>query len=188
MSDGFMRTEILTADERTSQPVDAAIVIPIDTAPDPTDIDDATEDLPDDGQDDRLPDDGFVLADAPAESDSSPTTPTAAVALAVLVEPSMVSSEREPLLTEREPLLTEEAEQEFLNRWTEVQIGFVEDPDAAVRAADALVDEIATTILQKLQARRTELAAGWRNGSPDTEDLRLTLKSYRTFIGLILPK
>lgn len=88
----------------------------------------------------------------------------------------------------REPLLTDEAEQAFLTRWAEIQVGFVEDPAASVRDADGLIDEIASALLTSFQERRIDLAAAWQNGSPGTEELRLALRRYRSFIGVILPK
>lgn len=88
----------------------------------------------------------------------------------------------------REPLLSGEAEQAFLSRWAEIQAGFVEDPAQSVHDADGLIDEIAAALLSSLQARKTDLAAGWQQGSPGTEELRLALRRYRTFIGVILPK
>jgi hypothetical protein len=88
----------------------------------------------------------------------------------------------------REPLLSGETEQAFLSRWAEIQVGFVEDPAESVRDADRLVDEIAATLLSSLQARRIDLAVDWQRGSPGTEELRLALRRYRDFIGVILPK
>jgi hypothetical protein len=86
------------------------------------------------------------------------------------------------------PLLTAEAEQGFLNRWVEIQVGFVEDPAESVRDADALIQEIADTLLTAFATRRIEMAADWQHGTPDTEELRLCLRRYRSFIGVILPK
>jgi len=88
----------------------------------------------------------------------------------------------------REPLLTEAEEQVFLSRWGEIQVGFVEDPAASVRDADQLIDEIATAQRESFQVRRADLAADWQHGSPGTEQLRLSLRRYRAFIGVILPK
>jgi hypothetical protein len=88
----------------------------------------------------------------------------------------------------REPLLTDAAEQTFLSRWAEIQVGFVEDPAQSVQDADGLIGEIATALLESFRARRTDLAADWRDGSPGTEELRLALRRYRAFIGVVLPK
>ena len=88
----------------------------------------------------------------------------------------------------REPLLTDEAEQAFLARWAEIRVGFVEDPAESVRDADRLIDEIAAALLGSFQSRRSDLAVDWQHGSPGTEELRLALRRYRDFIGVILPK
>ncbi|MEU1278976.1 hypothetical protein [Streptomyces sp. NPDC005805] len=63
--------------------------------------------------------------------------------------------------------------------------GFVDSPrDAVAEAADVL-DEAEKRLLASLKERRTALRAGWqRNGDPrdraaDTEQLRLTLRTYR---------
>lgn len=88
----------------------------------------------------------------------------------------------------REPLLTGEAEQAFLTRWSEIQVRFVDDPAESVRDADRLIEEIAAALLGSFQSRRTDLAVDWQHGSPGTEELRLALRRYRDFIGVILPK
>lgn len=113
------------------------------------------------------------------------------------VEPGSVESESgEPEMpmeasanpVVREPLLSDEAQQDFLSRWAEIQSGFVEDPAESVRDADRLLDEIAATLLGSFQARRTDLAVDWQQGSPGTEQLRLALRRYRDFVGVILAK
>ncbi|MEZ0110560.1 hypothetical protein ABH920_004575 [Catenulispora sp. EB89] len=87
-----------------------------------------------------------------------------------------------------EPLLSHKAEQAFRSRWTEIQVGFVEDPAESVRDADGFVAEIAAALLSSFQARRTDLAAAWQQGSPGTEDLRQALRRYRAFLGVVLPE
>ena len=86
-----------------------------------------------------------------------------------------------------EPLVAAETQEEFLNRWTGIQVSFLEDPSGAFESAAALVDEISATIRASLEERGNELAAGGRAAS-DTEQLRLALRQYRAFIGVILPK
>lgn len=85
-----------------------------------------------------------------------------------------------------EPLLTGTVEQDFRTRWSAIQIGFVEDPSKSVRDADGLLDEIASARLESFQERRADLAAGWQNGSPGTEELRLALQRYHAFVGVVL--
>jgi hypothetical protein len=38
------------------------------------------------------------------------------------------------------------------------------------------------------QERRSELAAAWQDGQPDTEQLRLALRQYRSFMGVVPAK
>ena len=118
--------------------------------------------------------------------------PDALPALAEQDSPAPPQSEQEsavapaPLHDGGDPLLTAEAESDLLSRWTEIQVSFVEDPGAAVQNADTLIHEIATTLLASFEERRSELAAAWQNGQPDTEQLRLALRQYRSFVGVVL--
>jgi len=84
------------------------------------------------------------------------------------------------------PLLTAEAENDLLSRWTEIQISFVEDPLGSVQNADALIAQIGAALQASFEARRIELSGGWQSGQPDTEELRLALREYRSFMGTIL--
>ena len=86
-----------------------------------------------------------------------------------------------------EPLVAAAAQEEFLSRWTQIQVSFLEDPPAAVESAEALIGEISAAIRTSLEERGSALAAEGREAS-DTEQLRLALRQYRAFIGVILPK
>lgn len=86
-----------------------------------------------------------------------------------------------------ESLVGEEAQQEFLSRWTRIQISFLEDPAAAVESADVLVQEIGAAILSALEERGGELAANGR-AATDTEQKRLALRQYRAYLGALLPQ
>ena len=92
-----------------------------------------------------------------------------------------------PLHDGADPLLTGQAESDLLSRWIEIQVSFVEDPRTAVQSADSLIREIATTLLAAFEERRGELAAAWQSGQPDTEQLRLALRQYRSFVSVVLP-
>ena len=87
-----------------------------------------------------------------------------------------------------EPLLSPEAEEEFLQRWSDVQIGFVHDPRQCAQDASALVDEIAATYQKAFDERRSRLSAAWHADEADTEDLRNAVRGYRTFIRALLPR
>jgi hypothetical protein len=84
---------------------------------------------------------------------------------------------------ERAPLLDEAVAQDFTRRWSDVQVRFVDDPQGAVREADALVHDL----LQALAARFRLHPGGLQDGrEPGTEDLRLALQSYRSFFQRLL--
>lgn len=86
-----------------------------------------------------------------------------------------------------EPLIADEARDAFLSRWTEIQVSFVEDPGASVENAVTLSQEVGAALLASFEDRTTELATAWHDAS-DTEQLRLVLKQYRAFIGVLLPR
>jgi hypothetical protein len=86
-----------------------------------------------------------------------------------------------------EPLLAPEFSTEMLSHWNEVQVSFVEDPRASVQAAEELVREIQAALVAASTERLSRLAGAWSEGS-DTEELRLALRQYRTFIGVLLPR
>jgi hypothetical protein len=88
---------------------------------------------------------------------------------------------------EGEPLVGADAQQEFLSRWTQIQISFLEDPTGAVESADALIQEIGAAVVASLEERGRELAAGGR-AATDTEQQRLALRQYRAYIGALLPQ
>ena len=73
-------------------------------------------------------------------------------------------------------------------RWTNLQILFVEDPSSAVSGADALIDEIVEARRKAFDAHRTSLTDRWRNADAGTEDLRLILKDYRKILGDLFPR
>ena len=86
-----------------------------------------------------------------------------------------------------EPLIAGEAMDDFLGRWNGIQVSFVDDPGTSVENANALVQEVGAALLKSFADRSGELASGWREAS-DTEQLRLALKQYRAFLGVLLPK
>lgn len=86
-----------------------------------------------------------------------------------------------------EPLIADEARDAFLSRWNEIQVSFVEDPGASVENAVTLSQEVGAALLASFEDRTTELATAWHDAS-DTEQLRLVLKQYRAFIGVLLPR
>jgi hypothetical protein len=88
---------------------------------------------------------------------------------------------------ESEPLVGADAQQEFLSRWTQIQISFLEDPAGAVQSADTLIQEIGVAILASLEDRGGALATEGR-AAADTEQQRLALRQYRAYLGVLLPQ
>lgn len=89
-----------------------------------------------------------------------------------------------------EPLLAPAQAEEFLARWSEVQIAFVEDPRRSVTDAEALLNEVAAAYQDAVEERRSRLSAV-HNGDrdpADTEALRSTILGYREIITAMLPK
>ena len=85
-------------------------------------------------------------------------------------------------------VLFDEAEAErFRARWREVQTAFVDDPKRAVEDADVLVAELMQELASALGERKRVLEDQWREGTDaETEDLRLTLRGYRSFVDRLL--
>jgi hypothetical protein len=83
--------------------------------------------------------------------------------------------------------------------WRAVQSGFVDDPAAAVRKAEALVGRLADTIVDRIAEQRAALADAGADETPgdesdeasgddgQTERLRLALQEYRTLFRQLLP-
>ncbi len=67
-------------------------------------------------------------------------------------------------------------------RWHEVLASFVDDPQASVTAAAALVDEQVSSLIELLRQRQAAIRTSTGPGQQDnTEDLRLALRGYRDF-------
>jgi hypothetical protein len=72
-------------------------------------------------------------------------------------------------------------------KWDKAQIGFVDEPRAAVKQADELVATLVTRISEQFSSTRTELEHQWDRGdNVSTEDLRQALRRYRSFFDRLL--
>jgi hypothetical protein len=75
----------------------------------------------------------------------------------------------------------------FRARWSEVQTGFVDEPRQAVEQADGLVAEMMQRLAQVFAAERGKLEEQWSRGDDiSTEDLRVALRRYRSFMDRLL--
>ena len=89
--------------------------------------------------------------------------------------------------TTQAPLLSHDQSEQLSERWQEIQTSFVDRPQEAVKEADALVADLMQRVTSKLSSERDRLEKQWSDGEDvSTEDLRLTLTSYRAFFDKLL--
>jgi hypothetical protein len=95
------------------------------------------------------------------------------------------SRERED--EETTTLFPEKETTDFRTRWTEIQTGFVDEPRRAVEQADALVAEVIKRLANSFAEERSKLEGQWGRGDDvSTEDLRVSLRRYRSFFDRLL--
>jgi len=83
-------------------------------------------------------------------------------------------------------LWDDDAAQSVRERWRDVQLQFVDDPEGATGEAQALVAEAADTVTANLAELRADLD-GWRSAEGgDTEHLRMAVRRYRDFLDRLL--
>ncbi|MFD3540806.1 hypothetical protein ACFWUQ_15080 [Streptomyces sp. NPDC058662] len=86
-----------------------------------------------------------------------------------------------------EPLLGAQDTADYRKSWSEIQGRFVDDPQDAVRSADALVAEVMQTLARTFSDHKQGLEGQWSQGEQvATEDLRLALQRYRSFFNRLL--
>jgi hypothetical protein len=84
-------------------------------------------------------------------------------------------------------LFPEKETTDFRTRWTEIQTGFVDEPRRAVEQADALVAEVIKRLANSFAEERSKLEGQWGRGDDvSTEDLRVSLRRYRSFFDRLL--
>jgi hypothetical protein len=85
------------------------------------------------------------------------------------------------------PLFMPEAADDFRTRWDAIQIGFVDDPNRAVRNADELVAQVMKSLAETFSRERDQLEAQFRETEDtSTENLRIALCRYRSFFQRLL--
>jgi hypothetical protein len=85
------------------------------------------------------------------------------------------------------PLLGPQEAEGLRSRWQDIQQGFVDDPRNSVDAADRLVGEVMGLLATTFADHKKGLEAQWHRGEePDTEDLRVALRQYRSFFDRLL--
>jgi hypothetical protein len=84
-------------------------------------------------------------------------------------------------------LLPADVTSELRSRWSEVQIGFVDEPRQAVEQADHLVAEVMKRLAEGFASERSNLEQQWGRGDEvSTEDLRIAMRRYRSFFDRLL--
>jgi hypothetical protein len=88
---------------------------------------------------------------------------------------------------DRTQLLQTDELESIVNRWRDIQAGFVDEPQQAVKDADALVADLMQRLARMFAAEREDLEARWMAGQEvSTEDLRQGLRRYRSFFERLL--
>jgi hypothetical protein len=88
---------------------------------------------------------------------------------------------------EQVPLFVTNEANELRSKWDSIQVGFVDQPRSAVQEADVLVSATMTRLSEIFSTEREKLERQWeKNENISTEDLRLTLRRYRSFFTRLL--
>jgi hypothetical protein len=86
-----------------------------------------------------------------------------------------------------EPLFAEAVAADFRLRWDEVQRGFVDDPERAVKAGDELVTQVIQSLAESLNAPDRQFDGdGDADNGDSTENLRISLRRYRALFERLL--
>lgn len=84
-------------------------------------------------------------------------------------------------------LFDDTSTKDFQGRWQTIQVGFVDEPRAAVEQADRLVEEVLAKLQDSFGRERQELERAWSGGGESsTEDLRQAIRRYRSFFNRLL--
>lgn len=76
---------------------------------------------------------------------------------------------------------------EMQSQWNAIQVQFVDSPCSAVEQGEALVAEIMEKLNNILAEKQNSLNQQWLNHDDiTTEELRITLQNYRTFLNHLL--
>ncbi len=85
------------------------------------------------------------------------------------------------------PLFSESEMGDFRSQWGKIQTAFVDEPRRSVENADKLVAAVMQKIAEGFANERARLEKQWDRGdNVSTEDLRVTLRRYRSFFDRLL--
>ena len=124
------------------------------------------------------------VARAAQSSQAQQGSGTEAIARGAEPAPVMTAGQTD---AEPTPLFAPNEAEEFRSRWSEIQIGFVDEPRRAVEEADSLVAETIRRLAETFAEERANLERQWSGGGDvSTEDLRIALQRYRSFFDRLL--
>jgi hypothetical protein len=84
-------------------------------------------------------------------------------------------------------LFTPEMSESYRSRWLSIQSSFVDDPKQAVRSGDELVAQVMTNLANSFAEERHNVEAQLdATGEGSTENLRVSLRRYRSFFERLL--
>jgi hypothetical protein len=84
-------------------------------------------------------------------------------------------------------LFAEQDAADLRQRWSDIQTAFVDEPRRSVEQADSLVAEVMQRLAEGFANERGSLERQWDRGdNVTTEDLRVALQRYRSFIDRLL--
>lgn len=85
------------------------------------------------------------------------------------------------------PLFEQDALEKFRSSWGAIQTGFVDNPGGSVKEADELVAAVMKRLAEVFSDERANLEQAWAKGDDvSTEELRVTLRRYRSFFDRLL--
>jgi hypothetical protein len=108
-------------------------------------------------------------------------------------EPNLVKAHTPETLSEAVtvsepmPLFTESETEDFRSQWSNLQMGFVDEPRRTVENADKLVAAVMQRLAESFAKERSGLETQWEGGdNVSTEDLWIALQRHRSFFGRLL--
>ena len=125
------------------------------------------------------------VVEEPAAESAEPVTATSAAAVTpsvpAAVAPAAVADLDQPLLS---------MDTELLAQWQQVQVGFINDPHAAVAGAADLVEQAGRALAEALAERQRQMRTMWdhnsadgpvaqRDTNADTERMRQMMQRYQ---------